>query len=80
MEFYQLALVVPKQRNTENALWVIGPAKKVDPQAGFLHDGRARTLMEAILWHRGDAENAKQRVINMPSDERKALMAFLDSL
>lgn len=61
-------------------LWGIGLAKKVDPQAGFLHDGRARTLMEAILWHGGEAENAKQRVINMPSHERKALMAFLESL
>jgi CxxC motif-containing protein (DUF1111 family) len=61
-------------------LWGIGLAKKVNPQAGFLHDGRARTFMEAILWHGGEAENAKQRVINMSSDERKALVAFLESL
>lgn len=61
-------------------LWGIGLAKQVNPQVGFLHDGRARTLMEAILWHGGEAENAKQRVIDMPSDERKALIIFLESL
>lgn len=39
----------------------IGLAKSVHPEAGFLHDGRATTLQEAILWHGGEAEVAKER-------------------
>ena len=43
-------------------LWGIGKTKMVNPKATFLHDGRARTIMEAILWHGGEAEAAKQMV------------------
>ena len=49
-------------------------------RAGFLHDGRARNLLEAILWHGGEAEAAKQQVLRFDSDERAALLAFLNSL
>jgi CxxC motif-containing protein (DUF1111 family) len=61
-------------------LWGIGLAKTVNPRATFLHDGRARTLLEAILWHGGEAEAAKQRVMEMNRGEREALLAFLRSL
>ena len=46
----------------------------------FLHDGRARNLSEAILWHGGEGEAAKGKFRKMPSVDRKALLAFLDSL
>jgi len=61
-------------------LWGIGLAKTVNPRASFLHDGRARTLLEAILWHGGEADAAKAKVVGMNSDERAALLAFLRSL
>ena len=40
-------------------LWGIGLTQKVNPQATFLHDGRARNLEEAILWHGGEAEASR---------------------
>jgi CxxC motif-containing protein (DUF1111 family) len=55
-------------------------AKQVSADAGFLHDGRARTLMEAVLWHDGEAQAARDRVAAMPKDERDALVKFLESL
>ena len=62
------------------ALWGIGLAQTVDPQATFLHDGRARTPMEAVLWHGGEAEPQKQRVLKLDKKGREALNAFLLSL
>jgi CxxC motif-containing protein (DUF1111 family) len=61
-------------------LWGIGLAKTVDPAATFLHDGRARTILEAILWHGGKAEQARQNVLNMTQQERDRLLAFLNDL
>jgi CxxC motif-containing protein (DUF1111 family) len=61
-------------------LWGIGLAQKVDPRAGFLHDGRARTLLEAVLWHDGEGSKAAQAVTNMTVVDRKALITFLESL
>ena len=61
-------------------LWGIGLAQVVNPQAGFLHDGRARTLEEAILWHGGEARPAADRYRQMPADDRQALLDFLNSL
>lgn len=61
-------------------LWGIGRAKLVDARASFLHDGRARTIMEAILWHGGEAESAKQQVLQLNAQERGDLMAFLNDL
>lgn len=62
------------------ALWGIGLAQTVDPQATFLHDGRARTLMEAVLWHGGEAESQKQQVLQLDKQGRTELEAFLNSL
>jgi len=61
-------------------LWGLGLTKTVNPDAGFLHDGRARTILEAILWHGGEAAAARQRVIDMPAADREALLDFLASL
>lgn len=62
------------------ALWGIGLAQTVDSQATFLHDGRARTIMEAVLWHGGEAEQQKQQVLSLDEKGRKELLAFLNSL
>lgn len=61
-------------------LWGIGLAQTVNPRAGFLHDGRARTLEEAILWHGGEADGANRAYRRMPEDSRNALIQFLESL
>ena len=61
-------------------LWGIGLAQTVSPEAGFLHDGRARTLLEAILWHGGEAEAQRNAVAALPTPDRDALIRFLESL
>ncbi len=62
-------------------LWNIGLADAVAGKpARYLHDGRARTLMEAILWHGGEAQAAKQRVLQLSATDRNRLIAFLQSL
>lgn len=61
-------------------LWGIGLTEVVSGHTHFLHDGRARNLLEAILWHGGEAEAAKKAVIAMTRQEREALLAFLNSL
>ncbi len=62
------------------ALWGIGLAQTVDPQATFLHDGRARTLMEAVLWHGGEAQKQQKSVLKLDKQGRAELNAFLKSL
>lgn len=61
-------------------LWGIGLTETVNGHTQFLHDGRARNLLEAILWHGGEAQAAKQQVLTFNADERDALLAFLNSL
>jgi len=61
-------------------LWGVGLAKVVNPQAGFLHDGRARTLEEAVLWHGGEAQASADHYRHMAAKERQALIDFLNSL
>ncbi len=61
-------------------LWGIGLTQTVNALAGFLHDGRARTLEEAILWHGGEAEAAREAFRTMSAADREALLAFLRSL
>ena len=55
---------------------VAGPGVKV----GYLHDGRARTLTEAILWHGGEGAKSRDRFVNLSTADREALLAFLNSL
>ena len=61
-------------------LWGIGLSHTVDAEAGFLHDGRARTLLEAVLWHGGEAEAARDAVVAMTPGQRAQLLRFLESL
>jgi CxxC motif-containing protein (DUF1111 family) len=61
-------------------LWGIGLTEAVSGHTFFLHDGRARNLLEAILWHGGEAEAAKQKVSDLPAEKRNALIRFLESL
>ena len=61
-------------------LWGVGLTATVSGHTEFLHDGRARNLLEAILWHGGEAQAARDRVVAMPPAERAALLSFLESL
>lgn len=61
-------------------LWGIGYTKEVNGHTYFLHDGRARNLMEAVLWHGGEAQKSKQKVLSLSKPDRDALIAFLNSL
>lgn len=61
-------------------LWGIGLAQAVTPDAGFLHDGRARSLAEAVLWHGGEAGPARERYRLLPPNDRAALLSFLGGL
>jgi CxxC motif-containing protein (DUF1111 family) len=62
-------------------LWGIGLTGTVNgDEAGFLHDGRARTLLEAVLWHGGEAQPARDAVVAMTPEQRAALVRFLESL
>ncbi|MCC6736142.1 MAG: c-type cytochrome [Bauldia sp.] len=62
-------------------LWGIGLTATVNgEEAGYLHDGRARTLIEAILWHGGEAAAARDAVVGMTPEQRAALIRFLESL
>ena len=61
-------------------LWGIGLFAKTNGTPFYLHDGRARTLMEAILWHGGEAERSKTAFTKLSKDDRDALIKFLSSL
>lgn len=61
-------------------LWGLGLLAKVNGHTFLLHDGRARTIQEAILWHGGEAEPSRRRFVAMPRRDRAALLAFLESL
>lgn len=62
------------------ALWGIGKTKTVNASAGFLHDGRAKTIEEAILWHGGEAESSRQYFRQLSKENRQRLLKFLQSL
>jgi len=61
-------------------LWGIGLAKSVSPETGFLHDGRARNVLEAILWHGGEALQSRIKVEQMSAAQRDDLVRFVESL
>lgn len=61
-------------------LWGIGLTQQVSGHTLFLHDGRARNVEEAILWHGGEAVAARDAYAALPRAEREALLAFLNSL
>jgi CxxC motif-containing protein (DUF1111 family) len=61
-------------------LWGIGLIRDVNGHQRLLHDGRADGVLEAILWHGGEAEASKQQVLKMSRAERAALVRFVESL
>lgn len=61
-------------------LWGIGLVPLINEHSQYLHDGRARNLQEAILWHGGEATAARQRYAAAAPARRQALLAFLQSL
>ena len=61
-------------------LWGIGLTQRIQGHTFLLHDGRARNLMEAIMWHGGEAAQSREAVRVMSNDDRAALLVFLESL
>lgn len=61
-------------------LWGIGLVPAVNGHSRYLHDGRARNLTEAVLWHGGEAEAAQRRFTELSAADRRALLSFLESL
>jgi CxxC motif-containing protein (DUF1111 family) len=62
------------------ALWGLGLSQAVSGSSALLHDGRARNVTEAILWHGGEAQGAREAFRGMTKEERAALVKFVDSL
>ncbi len=61
-------------------LWGLGLIKIVGGHSNFLHDGRARNIEEAILWHGGEAENSKNLFKKLTKEQREQVIKFLESL
>ena len=61
-------------------LWGLGLTNRVNRKAGYLHDGRARTVDEAIRWHGGEAESAKENYLALAPKDRQALLNWLQGL
>ena len=61
-------------------LWGVGLVHDVNGHRRLLHDGRANGVLEAILWHGGEAQHAKQQVLQLNARDRQALVAFVESL
>ena len=61
-------------------LWGLGLSKTVNGSSVLLHDGRARNVTEAILWHGGEAQASRDAFARLSKDDRDALVAFLESI
>ncbi|MXW40903.1 MAG: thiol oxidoreductase [Synechococcus sp. SB0668_bin_15] len=61
-------------------LWGLGLTHRVNGKAGYLHDGRARTVDEAIRWHGGEAEGAKENYLALAPRDRQSLLDWLQGL
>jgi CxxC motif-containing protein (DUF1111 family) len=61
-------------------LWSIGLLELVNGHSDLLHDGRARNVTEAILWHGGQAQGSRDAFAAMPKAQREALVKFVESL
>ena len=61
-------------------LWGIGLLGIVNGATFYLHDGRARTVEEAILWHGGEANKIKDNYMNLTKEDRNKLLRFIASL
>jgi CxxC motif-containing protein (DUF1111 family) len=61
-------------------LWGLGLSRTVNGNGNLLHDGRARGVQEAILWHGGEAEVSRAAYAALPRPDREALVRFVESL
>lgn len=61
-------------------LWGLGLVRTVNTDAGFLHDGRARSIEEAVLWHAGEASASRGRFVGLSANDRMLILLFLRSL
>ena len=61
-------------------LWGIGLTQRVNGNTFFLHDGRARNFVEAILWHGGEGQKSRDAFAALGKVDREALVKFLESL
>ncbi len=61
-------------------LWGVGLLQVVNGHTNLLHDGRARGVLEAVLWHGGEAEASRKAFQEMPRDQRQAVLRFVESL
>ncbi|MFN6060515.1 MAG: di-heme oxidoredictase family protein, partial [Burkholderiales bacterium] len=61
-------------------LWGVGLSMQVNASNSFLHDGRARNLLEAIVWHGGEAKAARDKFVNFTKQQRNELLFFLESI
>lgn len=61
-------------------LWGIGLQPIVSRHSFFLHDGRAQNVIEAILWHGGEAQNSRDQFIKLSQSDKVAIFEFLNSL
>jgi CxxC motif-containing protein (DUF1111 family) len=61
-------------------LWGVGLSRTVNGNANLLHDGRARSIEEAVLWHGGEAEISRGAFAALPRADREALVRFVESL
>ena len=61
-------------------LWGIGLLSAISGHLGLLHDGRAKSVEEAILWHGGEAEKTLKRFANLSKSERESVIEFINSL
>jgi len=61
-------------------LWGMSHLEDVNGHTRLLHDGRARGVAEAILWHAGEAQSSREYFVALPETERHALIRFVESL
>ena len=61
-------------------LWGIGLSAGVNGSTHLLHDGRARSVLEAILWHGGEAADIRTKFVSLPESSRTDVVAFVNSL
>lgn len=61
-------------------LWGLGLTREVTGTVQLLHDGRAGSVLEAVLWHGGEAAPARQALVQASAEDRAALLAFVESL
>ena len=61
-------------------LWGVGLVRDVSGQVNLLHDGRAHSVLEAVLWHGGEASAVKERFSQLSNEDREALLRFVESL